>query len=208
MWREPATDSDAALKRYAARILTILEQPLPLVEGKANELSPRVLPLAPDARKIWIGFADSIEGQIKPDGVLVPVIGLANKLPEHAARLAAVLTLFDDVEAINVNFDHMDAGITLAQHYLAEALRMFEGGRISGDLLLAQKLLGWLKGPWNESTISLPDIYQNGPNAIRDKATALKLVKVLEGHGWLVQIQGGAMVSGHFRHDAWWIIRG
>lgn len=45
LWHDPATDSDAAMKRYGARILGILEKPLPLVEGKTNELSPRALPL-------------------------------------------------------------------------------------------------------------------------------------------------------------------
>ena len=125
----PATASDAAIKRYGARILNMLERPLPLVEGKTNELSPRVLPLAPDARKMWIAFADSIEAQIKPDGALAPVRGLANKLPEHAARLAGVLTLVADVEAHEISAEHMSAGITLAQHYAAEALRMFEGSR-------------------------------------------------------------------------------
>ena len=102
----------------------------------------------------------------------------------------------------------MAAGIILAQHYAAEALRMFEGSQISADLLLAQKLLGWLNGAWTESAISLPDIYQNGPNAIRDKATARSLVKILQDHGWLHRIEGGAKVAGHHRRDAWRIIKG
>jgi Protein of unknown function (DUF3987) len=208
LWHDPVTDSDTAIKRYGARILNILERPLPLVEGKTNELSPRVLTLASDARKMWIGFADSIEIQIKPDGALAPVRGLANKLPEHAARLAAVLTLVADVEAIEISSAHLAAGITLAQHYAVEALRMFEGSRISADLLLAQKLLGWLIGIWSESAISLPDIYQNGPNAIRDKDTAAKLVRLLEDHGWLHRIEGGAKVAGNHRRDAWRIIKG
>jgi hypothetical protein len=33
--------------------------------------------------------------------------------------------------------------------------------------------------------ISQPDIYQRSLNAIRDQATARKLVGVLEQHGWL-----------------------
>jgi hypothetical protein len=93
LWHDPDPASDAAIKRYGAVLLKILERPLPLVEGKTNELSPRALPLAPDARKIWIGFADSIEAQIKPDGALAQVKGLANKLPEHSARLAAALPM-------------------------------------------------------------------------------------------------------------------
>ena len=208
MWREPTEAADAAIKRYGARILDMLERPLPLVEGKINELSPRALPLAPSARRMWIAFVDSIEAQIAPDGALVPVRGLANKLPEHAARLAAVLALVANVEVNEISAEHMAAGIVLAQHYAAEALRLFEGSQIDADLLLAQKLLGWLSGSWSETAISLPDIYQNGPNPIRDKATATKLVKVLEDHGWLIRIDGGALVAGQHRRDAWQIIKG
>jgi hypothetical protein len=40
-------------------------------------------------------------------------------------------------------------------------------------------------GPWKEEFVSLPDIYQKGPNAIRDKRTAVKVVAILEDHGWL-----------------------
>jgi hypothetical protein len=205
-WREPSSGSDPAIRKYGGRILDMLEKPLPLASGKSNELSPRVLQLAPDARKIWIGLADNIERQIGADGALAPVRGLANKLPEHAARLAAVLALVSDVETTEISPDHMAAGVALAQHYAAEALRMFEGNRISPDLLLAQKLSGWLNGCWNEKQISLPDIYQNGPNAIREKATATKLVKILEDHGWLHRIEGGAVVAGCHRRDAWRII--
>ena len=208
LWHEPATDSEAAIKRYGAHILDMLERPLPLVEGNSNELSPRVLSLTPDARKMWIGFADSIEAQIRPDGALAPVRGLANKLPEHAARLAAVITLVADVQAGEISAEHMAAGRSLAQHYAAEALRLFEASRISADLLLAQKLLSWLLGCWSETAVSLPDIYQKGPNAIRDKATAAKLVKILEDHGWLQKINGGAFIEGQHRRDAWRIIKG
>jgi hypothetical protein len=166
------------------------------------------LKLAPVAQKLWIGFADNIEGQIGPDGALTPVRGLANKLPEHAARLAAVLALVSDVEVIEVSPEHITGGIALAQHYVSEALRMFEGNRIGPELLLAQKLLAWLIGSWNGSLISLPDIYQQGPNAIRTKETAGRLVRILEDHGWLHRIEGGAMVAGNHRRDAWRIIKG
>jgi hypothetical protein len=97
----------------------------------------------------------------------------------------------------------MKAGITLAEHYAAEALRIFEAGRISDDLRLAQRLLDWLHRKWKESAVSLPDIYQRGLNAIRDQATARKLVGILVNHGWLVLVPGGAVVAGERRREAW-----
>jgi hypothetical protein len=202
VWREPPDSVHAAIKRYGARILRLLEQPLPLKDSK-NELAPRVLRLAADARILWIAFADSIERQLAPEGPLGAVKGIANKLPEHAARLAGVLALISDADTSEIPAEQMAAGITLAQHYVAEALRLFEASRVSDDLRLAQKLLTWLLGSWSEDFISLPDIYQKGPNAIRDKKTAARLVAILEDHGWLCREKSGAIIVGQNRHEAW-----
>ena len=207
-WREPAPAGDAALKRYGARLLDILEAPLPLAEGTANELAPPPWPLAPRARAMWIGFADHVEREMGPGGGLEPVRGLANKLAEHAARLAAVLALVDDLEAGEVGARHLAAGIELAQHYAAEALRLFAAAAVSQELRLAQDLLAWLLGSWPEPLVALPEIYQRGPRAIRDKRTAERLVGILEDHGWLIPVAGGAEVAGVPRREAWRVDRG
>jgi hypothetical protein len=70
-----------------------------MAEGKANELIPRPLPLSSEAMQGWIAFVDHVERQIGRGGDLEPIRGLANKLPDHAARLAAVLTLVEDLNA-------------------------------------------------------------------------------------------------------------
>ena len=54
--------------------------------------------------------------------------------------------------------------------------------------------------------ISLADIYQLGPNPIGDAATARKMVGMLEAHGWLSSVQGGAVVNGVPRRECWRII--
>lgn len=100
----------------------------------------------------------------------------------------------------------MAAGIMLAQYYIAEALRLFDARHISVNLRLAQKILHWLLETWTEPLIP-PDIYQLGPNAVREKALASKVVGILEDHGWLVQVPGGAEVLGHRRRDVWRIVK-
>jgi hypothetical protein len=207
LWRQERTESDRDLKRYGARLLALLEARLPLVAGKTNELEPRPLPLAPDARGLWIKFGDHVELAIAAGGELEPIRGLANKLPEHAARLAGVLTLVCDIDAAAIGAEEMRSGIALAEHYAAEALRLFGASRISADLRLAQKLLDWLRFQWEEAVISLPDIYQRSLNAIGDKATAAKLVTLLEDHGYLIKMDAGAVVAGQRRRDAWRIVR-
>jgi len=207
MWREDTIEADRAMGTYGARLLTILETPLPLAPDKQNELQPRRLTLSPAAHRVWIKFADHIETTLAADGELRPISGIANKLPEHAGRLAGVLTLIRDIDAGEIAGEEMAAGAVLAQHYAAEALRLHGSSRIAADLRLAQQTLHWLLRLWNEPTVSLPDIYQRGPTAIRDAAAARKVAGILEDHGWLVRIVEGAVIAGAHRREAWRIVR-
>ena len=207
LWRDPKPESMEALKQYGARLLSIMETPLPLAEGKSNELTPRRVPLSPEAWLGWIAFADHIERQIGPGGDLEPIRGLANKLAEHAARLAAVLALVEDLHVPAVSGEHLAAGIKLAEHYAGEGLRLFQAGRTDPDLLLAQRMLDWLHKRWRGDHVGLSDLYRLGPNAIRDSKTARKVVRILEDHGWAVRMVGGAEIGGQHRREAWRIVR-
>jgi uncharacterized protein DUF3987 len=162
--------------------------------------------LSSEARRLWIAFHDHVESRLGAGGQLEPVRGLANKLPEHAARIAAVLTLVDKLDASEVGPAKIKAGIALAEHYAAEALRLFGASRVNPDLLMAQRLLNWLKD-WPEPVVSLPDLYQRSLNAIGDQRTSRKLVAILEEHGWLVKIPEGATVAGQRRREVWRIVR-
>jgi hypothetical protein len=157
---------------------------------------------------MWIGFADRIEALLTPDGDLRDVTGLANKLPQHAARIAGVLTLACDIDAAEVGESDMAAGIGIAQYYAREALRLQGGARTPEDLRLAQKALDWLACGWKEPAISLPDLYQKGPLEIRNAKTAKSVAATLQDHAWLVPIPQGAVVAGSQRREAWRIVRG
>jgi hypothetical protein len=99
-----------------------------------------------------------------PGGDYESIRGLANKLAEHAARIAGVLVLVDDIAAKEIGPSQLEAGFELVRYYAAEALRLHAAGMDDPDLLLAQRLLGWLQ-TW-QGPVSLPDIYRNGPRAI------------------------------------------
>ncbi len=205
MWREPSPEAKTTMQHYGKVLLKILERPLPLVSGTRNELAPRALSLSRGARRRWINFYDHVEAKIGSGGELEPVRGLANKLPEHAARMAAVLALVSNSEAGEIGSADMDAGIALARHYAAEALRLVGASRVSGDLHEAQRLLTWLHTNWKRPLVSLPDIYQRGPTSIRDKAHASRVVRALEEHGWLVRAPAG-FVDEVFRREVWRVV--
>jgi hypothetical protein len=205
-WREAAPASEATIKLYEEALLKILRRPLPLAAGRLNELEPPSIKLSAKARELWIDFYNWVDRESKPGGELATIVSLANKIPEHAGRLAAILALVADIEAREIAENQMEDGITLAQHYLAEALRLFEVGRVNGDLFLAQKLLDWLLAREGD-LVSLPDVYQFGPISIRDKILAGKLVTILMDHGWLVRVEGGAEIDGKRRRDVYRVIR-
>jgi len=206
--REEAPETAPAMARYGARLLTILETPPPLARNRSNELEPRPMALSPTARRLWGEFGDSVERMLLPDGRLRPISGLANKMPEHAARIAGVLTLVRDIDAGEIAGEEMAASIELVQHYAAEALRLYGGSQVSEELRRAQQALDWLLTRWRELAISLPDLYQRGPGVIRDCKSARQTVAILEEHGWLARIAQGAEVAGVRRREAWRIIRG
>lgn len=199
--------SALALQAYENRLAQILDIPLPAKEGKPNELEPRKLSFDAETRHIWTGFADEVEKNMAAGGKWEQIRGFANKLPEHAARLAGVLALVNDMQAQTVGKDFLYAGIMLASYYAGEAQRLHEQGYVDPDIALAERLLNWLCNSWEHDLVSLPDIYQRGLNAISDKKTAVRIVAVLEEHGWLVRVQGGDLVAGIRRKDVWRIVK-
>jgi DNA-binding IclR family transcriptional regulator len=68
------------------------------------------------------------------------------------------------------------------------------------------RLLQWLQDSWPDEIVSLPDIYQRGPRAIRDQSTARKMVQLLQEHGWLEHLPEGGEVAGTKRREVWRIV--
>ncbi|MBS0290290.1 MAG: DUF3987 domain-containing protein [Proteobacteria bacterium] len=202
-YKEAKTDSDEKLREFYKLIEAILDIPLSVREGTTNELVPRVISLALPAKEAWIHYVDQVEYQLKPEGKYEPIKGLANKLPEHAIRLAANFTLVEDPFSSNIPLEKMQIGIVLANYYAEEAIRLFDEGSVDPQLLLAERLLEWLHNNWPKKMISLPDIYQRSLNQVSNKKIAQKLVAILEDHEWLVKIEGGGEIDGQFRRDVW-----
>ena len=126
-------------------------------------------------------------------------------LPEHAARLAAVLTVAADPDAGEIQADAMDCGADLARHYAAEALRLMQGSANDPELRLAKQTLAWMKSR-GEPLFHMRELYRLGPAAIREKTTATKIVGILVDHGCLEQVPGGAELDGAWRKDVYRLV--
>jgi len=201
---------EPAYGRYCTQITTILQTSLPRktdpVSGQpTNELTPRHLPVAPEAKALWVRFYDWIQEHLRPDGMFRPISSIAAKAAEHALRLAGTLALVDDLNSPAITIQHVKNGIILARFYLTEALRLFHTAKTNPDLVLAEKVLTWLRTREcaDKHLVSLSDVYQMGPNAVRDKATAAKIMQILTEHFWVRPLEGGAEIGGVKRRQAW-----
>jgi hypothetical protein len=185
---------------YESRLTEILQARLPLADGQKNALAPRQLSLSPEAKILYIRFHNAVEKELAAS--LQDIRGFANKAPEHAVRLAAVLQLAESLDCESIDVGHMANGIDITKHYLGESLRMLDAGQTDTQLTLADKLLVWLRergGP----VIAITEIYQWGPNSVRSAKTARDLMHILEEHGWVLPIEKGTVIDGKFHREVW-----
>src|SRR4029078_4572488 len=120
--RQPTPEHKRAASAYVDQVNRLFRRPMPIKTGTRNELQPRPLPLSPEARQLWIQFADEIERQLGPRGELSQISGFAAKLPEHAARIAGVLAMFENPETPEIEARLLLNAMTISQHYAQAAL--------------------------------------------------------------------------------------
>lgn len=203
MQKPPKPGTEAALKKYLDIMLRLLRQQQPRHNPVDPELTPRAMHLSAAAVDAWKQFADECECELRSGGRLEPVRGFANKLPEQASRMAAVLELVENPAAEEVGLATFERAATLARYYAGEALRLFEHSAASIELQRAEKLLKWLHEVWNKPRIGLAHIYQSGPNSIRTAALARQAIGILEDHRWVVPLADGAKIDGKRHREAW-----
>jgi hypothetical protein len=205
LFRDPPAECGPVLEGYGRRIELLLARPPATRPGAPDVLDPPALWLAPEARRLWVSFHDEVERAIGPGGELHETKAFGAKMAEHAGRLAAVLALFADPDGMEVPGETMACGVALARHYAAELLRLKGAAAASPDLSLAARLLIWVQTQ-PEQRFHLAQVYQRGPNALRDAATARRILTVLEEHGWLRRLAPDTVLDGASRRDAWELV--
>ena len=150
-------------------------------------------------------FHDKVKEQLSEFGQLVSIKGLGNKAPEHTLRVATVLAGFDAPEISNfsrISDGYIRNSTILTRYYLNEALRLFNSGIADLNLQEANKLLEWLRTE-RKKVVTLPEIYQYGPNSIRDARKARNLMEILSEHGYALPLNDEVEFEGKVRKEAY-----
>lgn len=194
---------DPPLADYHRRAVELLSVAPPLREGVRGEVDLPALELAAPARRRLRDFADEVERRCAVGGDLSGVRPFGLKMPEHAARLAAVLATFERSEELEqvrlLSVEDVERGIALALYY-GEEVRRLLSGKLPEDEDAAL-LLRWLQ-EWPAPRVSLPDVCRLGPNRLRQRDRAAAAVDVLERHGRLIAA-GRGEVQGTPRRETW-----
>ena len=186
------------------RISDILHTPYNTGDVK-NELQPNQVGLSTEAKQVWQMFHNKVEAELSEFGQLASIKGLGNKAPEHALRLATVLAWVDTPESSKCSESsnrYIRNSIILTRYYLNEALRLFNSSIADSALQEANKLLKWLQLK-KKTKVTLRELYQYGPNSIRDGKKARKLMGVLVEHGYALPLTDGVEFEGKMRKEAY-----
>lgn len=201
-YRTECLRDDPALIRLRERLSELHAEPYPLADGERQELAPRPLRLADDAKAAWIEIHDAVEGTMRPGGRFAGVKPWASKTPEQALRIAGVLTLLENPAATMIDATTVQRGAEIARWHLGEAARLAGTAALSEEVLNAEALLRWCHDT-DRALLASAEALRLGPNRIRERDSFLRAVDVLEGAGWASRIDGGAEVAGRHRKQVW-----
>lgn len=202
---DPQSETD--LLAFQRRVYGIMARPLPM-DLETRELQPQTLKFSPTAEKMWWAFADHVERKIGAGGEWDSIRGVVGKLPEHAARLAAVVAIFERgrEDVPDLSGADLAAGIQLAEFYAGEALRLFDGMGSDPALDAADKLREWLITGWGEELIGLRHIVQRAPAIVRQAEKAREAMTLLERNHHVLKLERGAEIGGERCREAWRIL--
>lgn len=192
-WREPSEESERALDLYASRLTNLLRSPMPM-DPMTRALTPKTISLSAEAKELFVAWHDHVEEELKKGGRFEKISGFAAKLPEHAVRIAAVMAYFEAASVQEISKAALDAGITLAQFYAAEALRLYGVRSADEETDAAASLIEWVRGQ-KLAIVGARMLGRNGPGRDMNAKERQRAIQLLVEFKHLMPILGGAEVG-------------
>ena len=131
-----------SLAAFNRRIGELLEIPLTLDDSRT--LTPPRLSFTREAKIAWIAFHDEVEREIAPGGDLADARDAASKAADNAARLAALLHVFEHGPQGQISESHVLAATQIVTWHLYQFRRYFCELAPTPEMVNAQKLEAWL----------------------------------------------------------------
>lgn len=206
LWREPLPESFDAIEAYAAKMGRRLAKALRFKEGTNRELDLSVVELQPETRAELIAFSDHCETAMRPGGVYEDIQDFAAKMPENAARIAAVLAHFEGADTLKrdgLSLNAIRAGIRIVQFYAGEAARLYGAGNTDDDADHAQMLIDFIRKR-DLRLVGKQWLSQRAPKPCRPAKVLSRAIELLIEHNHLVPIKGGATVSHGTDAEKWY----
>ncbi|MFT5743278.1 MAG: hypothetical protein ACI86S_001345 [Paracoccaceae bacterium] len=185
------------LGRFGERIVGLLEKRPAVSKDNPQELTPRTLQLEATARIRLVDFYNLVETQQSEGRIYANISGFAGNI-----------ALFEDLEAQSISPEQMAIGTTLMEFYLAEAVRIFDTGHVSQNLLDAEALRIWLRDQYAGDFIDVSEISKRGPRRLRSSEKIKVLMRILEEYGHLKKSDVALVsINGRNSRKAYRIIR-
>jgi hypothetical protein len=176
-WCDPVLDPclDDFERRIGAGLDAVAGPP-----ADVAQVMTRVASFTPAAKDRWTAFAGEMERRMAAAGDFAAARALGAKLPQQAARLAALIAGYDNVPEIGEAA--ANGGIALARWYGAEALRLC-AGPASAESAQCDDVLTWLRRVHPTGAFALSDLYREGPVFARSAGVARTVLRELEKGG-------------------------
>jgi hypothetical protein len=185
VYQEYDLSQDPDIKAYYETINRFLDTELPVKDPKLNELNPREVELDVEAKALWIVFNNKTDEELGEGKRFHPIKAMGSKAANQVIRIAGIFSLIEDFDSKVITIEHMQRAILLVDYYLDEALRIDGFSAFDSDLVLAAKVLNWLKRRGSKP-FAEKDIYKNGPQKVRKVADARRAMKILLSHRQII----------------------
>ncbi len=196
-YRRPSAEDKAAAAAFQDEIEAALTRTL-------EDPTERLLTLSDEAHAICVEFHDDLEPHLGRGGWAADISGFAAKAPEHACRLAAIMTMFEDRDAEHVSGAVMESACNLVRYYLEQYKYLCVAATNETEVAHAQGLLDWLRKNLQPGDGFATDlVLQRGPVQTRRAKALDRALAILRKYGWIIDLPAGTLIDGKKRQKAY-----
>lgn len=198
-FRATTPGTDPRLLRFQDQCRRCLSAGLPVRDGTRNELAPPVLGLSDEAWTLLRQFGQSVEDESGLGKAWRPVSSAAGKIAENVARIAGILTLFEQPDVARpsriteaggrldavVSAETMAAACAIGMFYLREALRLSGHSILDPETRAQNELAQWLAEKVKPGNLTSPSLIQKltASHLRTDAATLRRRLEALVAFG-------------------------